>query len=129
MPGNYDAEKSRAVDFLSGKLDLEKVRSGFDPTKFETYDFGAFMAGKEPPKEKHPLELLLPIKENYSEFLKYCLADLNSEKSKGPCSGFISGAPRRFKELIVDNLLNMDKPTTNAAILGALDFGYDKIPP
>ncbi|MBK9323724.1 MAG: S8/S53 family peptidase [Bdellovibrionaceae bacterium] len=126
IPGIYRNEQVRGLDFLNGKLDLEKVLGGFDQSKYEAYGFKDYIDGKEPPKDKHPLELLLPIKENFGDFLKYCEADLKSEKSQGPCRGFVGNAPRQLKENLIEHLLKREPPTTNASILSGLNFGYDK---
>jgi hypothetical protein len=114
------------MDFLTGKLDLEKVLAGYDPSKYGRDDFENYTDGKEAPKNKHPLELLLPIKENFGDFLKYCEADLRSEKSQGPCRDYVGNAPRQFKETLIDRLLQRDPPSTNSSILNGLNFGYDK---
>lgn len=47
IPGVYRAEQVRAIDFLTGKLEFDKVKSGFDQSSYEEYGYKVYVTGKK----------------------------------------------------------------------------------
>lgn len=69
---------------------------------------------------------MLPIKrKNFGDFLKFCEADLKSEKSQGPCRGFVKrgSAVQRTSHRAP---LKAGTTDLQSSFLDGLDFGYDK---
>lgn len=120
IPGIYDRERYRSIEVLSGKLDPKKVTA--EPEVVNRY-FEAAPSSK--PRQKHPLELILAVPENFDKFLEHCRAAVEGKPTDAPCYIFLGDSPRSFKEQFIRWVIDNDL-SLHPDFIYYLNFKYDE---